>query len=479
MKLSHGDINNLLTRAINKGKSLYDERSLWVREVYGEMSGSLVYTDGKGKMFSRTYSIDEATNAVTLGDAVEVVEATSYVPVQTSTFSLGGMVSFSNAEVVTRRGPIFKAGDYADVGYSMTEQELEDAVEAFQPVPVDLDHHQTVLDGKLGMLKHVEMGEGGVLFGTVEFPRWLEDTLGDSARKVSCTWDRATKKLRKLALTDNPRLQDAVLFSAYATFAGARHSQQDIADLQSIHDLVVKQGAACQPAEARMSANPNPNPNPNATSPKAPQPISQPTQQEKKKMNLWDRLTKGKTQEQVASMSTVITPEVLAMFAEAEAEANTPANTPDPDPKVAQLEHELAAQRAQFAQIAKERREERATAAVDALIRSNKLYPSERAVSIAAFSRAIEDDERDNTLVTFSDAQGNTSEVTRSQLLEAQYNARPAHRLTTEQIAAFALPNTDPDKDRDKEKEVDRLLKLTAEGRAALAARQNGNGHRN
>jgi hypothetical protein len=56
-------------------------------------------------------------------------------------------------------------------------------------------------------------------------------------------------------------------------------------------------------------------------------------------------------------------------------------------------------------------------------------------MTIAAFSQALEDDEKNQALVTFSDAEGKEQKATRSQILEAQYNARIPHGLTDEQIA--------------------------------------------
>jgi hypothetical protein len=254
-ELSQSDIYSLLSTAIRQGGSASSLDSPWVRDVYDTY---LVYSDTDGKLYQRSYEIDAVTEDVTLGDPVEVVQVTSYAPVaRTSSFSLPSPATFSDQDTVTRRGPIFKAGTHNTAGgpYSMTEEELADAVANFSPVPVDLDHHKTVLDGKLGQVSSVELGEGGVLFGTVELPRWLDDALGDGARRVSCAWDRATKQLKRLALTDTPRLSEAALFSRYAEFAGARHSASDQADMQSIHDIAVKQGAGCTAAASYSHSN--------------------------------------------------------------------------------------------------------------------------------------------------------------------------------------------------------------------------------
>jgi hypothetical protein len=95
---------------------------------------------------------------------------------------------------------------------------------------------------------------GSELFGTVAVPEWLDKLIGDGTRKISCTWDKATKRLIGLALVREPRISDAALYAAFGEFAGKRHSAQDIADLQTIHDLAAKQGAEC--ASAAYAENP-------------------------------------------------------------------------------------------------------------------------------------------------------------------------------------------------------------------------------
>jgi hypothetical protein len=443
-ELSHSDVYNLLDKAINKSRSA-GSQSAWVRDVYETY---FVYRNPDGKLYQRTYSID-ATQKLTLGDPSEVVQVTTYAPVATTaSYSLTDAATFADAEapVVIRSGLIFEAGEYdLPTGkFSMSEDELAEAVAEFSPVPVDLDHHKTVLDGKLGQLQSVRV-EGKKLFGDYAMPRWLNDAMGTSALKVSCTWDRATKRLKKLALTDSPRLSEAALFSAYAEFAGRRHSASDLADMQTIHDLVAKQGAECAPAE-----------------------YSHDTKKEKS-MSIWDKIKEtltGATPEEVAEFAR-------GVGAPAAGTVTTPPTT-EANPEVELLKKKIADQDAAFAQLASERRAEKATAKVDGLIAAGKLYPSERATAIASFARAMEDDERDNSLVTFSAADGTEQKATRAAVLEAQYAARPAHNLTKEEVAAFAVTagTGSQSKGEDTQKQVDEALKLTPEGRAALADRK-------
>lgn len=149
---------------------------------------------------------------------------------------------------VLRRGKIFEAGDYPDKRYAMTPEELWAAAEQFAPVPLDLEHTPTVLDGKLGELRAVELGDdGATLYGTVALPKWLDDQLG-GACKVSCTWDRDSKTLTRLALVQTPRVSDAAIMAAFARHS--HHTPDGQFTLQMIHDQAARAGAVCdQPGD--------------------------------------------------------------------------------------------------------------------------------------------------------------------------------------------------------------------------------------
>ncbi len=113
---------------------------------------------------------------------------------------------------------LFEAGDYPDKSFSMTPEELWAAVEQFNaPVPVDLEHTSTVLDGALGEVRGLRLSpDGAQLLGAVAIPAWLDSLLGPEDRKVSCEWDRDKRTLRRLALVKNPRITDAALIAAFA-----------------------------------------------------------------------------------------------------------------------------------------------------------------------------------------------------------------------------------------------------------------------
>lgn len=121
-------------------------------------------------------------------------------------------------EVVRRRGKVFEVGDYPDKGFSLTMDEARAAVAAFVPVNANFSHHQTVADGKCGVLESVELCADGSIVGTLAEPASFARWLGGGARKLSLEWDKAVKRIVGVAHALNPRIPDAVVFEAIAAF---------------------------------------------------------------------------------------------------------------------------------------------------------------------------------------------------------------------------------------------------------------------
>lgn len=164
-------------------------------------------------------------------------------------FALGAAVRRENGYVI-RHGKLFEGGDYPDKDISFTPEELAHAVASFSPVPVDLEHTSTPLDGRMGEVRSVEVGpDGWTLFGDVALPEWLDAALEGTGRKVSAMWDRGTKLLSGLALVNYPRISDAALMAAFAGAAGTASGRHDTYDgqrtMQAIHDMAAKSGALC------------------------------------------------------------------------------------------------------------------------------------------------------------------------------------------------------------------------------------------
>lgn len=124
-----------------------------------------------------------------------------------------GLFSDDGHQYIIRTGKLFEAGDYPDKNFSMTESDLDEAVRSFTPVQIDIEHSASVFDGKLGEVVGLER-IGRELHGKVRVPRWLHNLFIGKELPVSATWDRGSKRLRKLALTTTPRITDAAIFSA-------------------------------------------------------------------------------------------------------------------------------------------------------------------------------------------------------------------------------------------------------------------------
>lgn len=132
-------------------------------------------------------------------------------------------------DFVYRTGKVFECGAYPDKGFSLTPEEAAAAVADFSPCFADLEHRNTVLDGKMGELESVKLHEDGkTLIGVVKEPKWLSDVMGNEPRKVSLTWDKITKRIKGIAHVLSPRVSDAAVFSAYANFSAQPIPQEPV-----------------------------------------------------------------------------------------------------------------------------------------------------------------------------------------------------------------------------------------------------------
>jgi hypothetical protein len=388
-ELSFNEIRNQLEKALNanisSGNSMTSK--YWIVEVY---SNWLVYQDTDNwTMYKRDYSIG-TDQKITLGDPTPVVETKNYVAVQAASFSLDGEFEETD-EMVIVKGKIFEVGEFADKQFSITSDELASAVRDFKPVPVDYSHVEGPLDGKLGELRSVSLSENGKdLLGEVAIPKWLDKVFGDTARKVSCTWNRATKQLEKLALVNNPRIPDAVLYQAFidnfqskqaATFEGKRNSTADHKTIQSIHDHCMSLGAKCSGENAEYSNPPN---NDNKELPKM--------SDENKTVDFKD------------------------------------------SPEYQALQAQFTAQQNEIERMKAEKRHSDAVAAVEELLRAGKAVPAEKVALIAAFEQAAADDAKSPMQVTFGEGLSGS----RVDALKAVYAARPAHVLFGETVPVGA-----------------------------------------
>jgi len=290
----------------------------------------------------------------------------------------------------------FEAGDYPDKAFSLTPEEMRAAVANFRPVPLDSAHAPSVFDGKMGHLDQVTIEPDGItLTGVVRWAKWLDGVLADGERKVSASWDRATKQLTGLALVPVPRVTDAALMAA---FAGSRHSASDAADIQNVHDIAVRQGADCHrsgdsPSSSRIGAGVGTGVGANMST----NPPSQPT--------LADRFKKWISGEG----------EVPAEFA---ASTSTPAADPEKD-----------ALKARLATLEAEAIRSKAAAFAAGEIGAHRALPAEHDAIVAAYVQAALDDATYGT-ATFAAGESRVARLT------ALFANRPAHTLTQDQFSA-------------------------------------------
>ena len=201
--------------------------------------------------------------------------------------------------MVVRHGLIFKAGNYPQNGrspaLSMTPDEVKAMAANFKPVPVDLNHKTTLkgIDEELGQVTAVTADESGRMFARLEIPEWLNNLVGKDKKtgkpipiKVSSTILTKSKRLAKVALTDDPVISDAAVFAAFSQAHPEKAAQIEAVDLsevadsdeeevtvfadgevvefaprkkfktydgqsvlQSLHDIAARSGAVCSPNE--------------------------------------------------------------------------------------------------------------------------------------------------------------------------------------------------------------------------------------
>ncbi len=125
---------------------------------------------------------------------------------------------------VTYEGKVFEAGEYPDKQFSISEEELEARTRTFNGVDLDLEHSpfRDLLGHRLGRLEKV-WRDGRDALGRLSVPRWLHELCGGKLQ-TSLTFDR-DKNIVGCALTLSPRIADAEVVAAFATFS---HTKKEI-----------------------------------------------------------------------------------------------------------------------------------------------------------------------------------------------------------------------------------------------------------
>ena len=397
-ELSFSEIESLVRAALVKAHA--GSTYAYCRDIY---PGSAIYSveipsgnssktePDNGVYYKRSFALTEGESGyeVTLGKAETVTTTREYKTVKA--FSLA---QFSEADDwIEYEGTVFEAGDYPDKGVSFSPAELTAAASAFAPVENDLEHKNTIFDGKLGGLSDVRAADGGArLVGKLRIPKWLHTVNSGEPLKVSLAWD-ADKRIVGNALTLNPRIKSAEVAAAFTEFVGKRNSGRDQTDLQMVHDTAVRLGATCG---SEYTAHP----------PK-----------EKIKMKLGEFLkhifSGGGNVDLDTEIDTGGAPEKVA--------------TSFSDPENVRLKAELAAFRAQ--QLKAE-----AVKFTDELTRDRRILPAQAESIQQLFVHAAADDVAAG-VVCFSN-EGAFTPGDRVKALRSAWTTAPQHTLTQEQLQA-------------------------------------------
>ena len=285
-----------------------------------------------------------------------------------------------DGDVVRVKGVIFRAGVYPHQGYTATAEDNRATVANFSPVPLDLGHPSSAspLDGQFGHLESVELSEdGSTIFGTAAIQRWFFDRLGGAKLRVSASFDRATKAIRRLSFVTNPQISDAELQAAFACACG--------------HD------------EAKAET---------------------PTTE--------DRPMAGENDRKARALALVqeMNDDELAQWLDEDETEEVETDTHEAETSDFS---EAAALRAEVEELKAERRRERAAAFAKDMKVQNRIAPFEEAATAAVMFSAMSDDADLGDTVNF--AVGEKAAVgTREQMVRAAYGQRIPHRKTQEYI---------------------------------------------
>jgi hypothetical protein len=158
---------------------------------------------------------------------------------------------------------LFRVGSFPDLAFEMSPEEAWLAVNLFDgPVQNEIEHintlgFTTVLDGKLGDVRALRLSDDGTeVRGTVAVPAWLDAIWDGPQKSVSTVWDRRSKTFKRLGLVVKGRVPDAALMASFAAtypgdadalFVAAHNTPHGRKTIQTIHDIVARAGAVCQP----------------------------------------------------------------------------------------------------------------------------------------------------------------------------------------------------------------------------------------
>jgi hypothetical protein len=321
--------------------------------------------------------------------------------------------------VIYPQRKLFPAGWYESHNYGMTPEELAVAAYSAGDVPLDLDHHDTVIkDEYIGHGRNFTAaweGDNWVKRGDIAIHKMLAPLLKDET-KMSTTWDRESKSLTKIALLLNPRIPDAELkpaiksFAAFATKAHTTNTGKTA--IQNLHDQAVRSGAVCDSKNAGMVSK---------SENKAIQAVHDQMAAagavcEGPNKSIWSYYTDD-------SGNTAGEEESTMQVASTDA-ANK--ETPSPAAMNDAQNPQLVAMQKQIDAMAKQNRQKDARAAFTGLLHSKKITPGLQGHFEALFEQLSADDEKDSATIQFGEK--DDQKASRAELLTALFGGITPHR---------------------------------------------------
>lgn len=359
----------------------------WIDSVFTD---EVIFNEG-AKLWKASYEI--ADGEVTLGTRQEVEREVSFKPVFSFSEAVLGFGDSDpdDSEMVLRTGKLFEAGHFPDKGVSFDDADLEAAAREFSPVPNDLEHRPSVLDGKLGKLQKV-WKQGSELYGTVALPKWLDKMVGGQA-KVSLAFN-GQKRIVGNGIVLRPRIADAAVFAAFSAY---------------------EQGQTPAPGTKEPKRN---------TTMKLKEAI--------KHLFGLDSVDPEAEVNLPASGSPAPGPETPATPATPAAAATT--ETPAGETPV--FSAQLEALKAQNAALAQQAVGAAAYAFADGLIREKKALPAQREQIAGMFRGAVNADAKDGV---FFNADSTVIEGSQVKALKAYFEAAPVHAFSGEALPSDTM----------------------------------------
>jgi hypothetical protein len=127
-------------------------------------------------------------------------------------------VGMADDEMVEEKARIFRFGHYPAKDWIASKDKFIAANGTSGTIPIGLDpinlkHYEgkrSILDGRTGNATFSV--EGDEVHATTRMPKWLAEARKEAGLKISAVIGRVSSVLRKIDLTDNPHIKDAVFF---------------------------------------------------------------------------------------------------------------------------------------------------------------------------------------------------------------------------------------------------------------------------